>query len=159
MKSRLKWFQPIIPEKNSWDTSTQSCFFFWPISSSSQCCLPQLTHQILHNKTGRLTRVQTLKCPKNFDWDCRLIPSFLCLVFEKSCLILDVIMNQNIAGKMFSSTSAVRQNWYLTIPCSTQTVKITLLFYSQNHDRFMLCQVILLIVCLVLMRINNYNNV
>ena len=28
MKSRLEWFQPIVPEKNSWDTSTQSCFFY-----------------------------------------------------------------------------------------------------------------------------------
>ena len=27
MKSRLKWFQPTVPEKNSWDTSTQ-CYFF-----------------------------------------------------------------------------------------------------------------------------------
>ena len=28
---------------NSWDISTQRCFFhFWPVSSSSQCCLPHL---------------------------------------------------------------------------------------------------------------------
>ena len=46
--------------------------------------------------------------------------------FGKSCLILDVIMNQNIAWKMFSLTSTVRQNWYLAMPCSIHSVKITL---------------------------------
>ena len=35
-------------------------FDFWLISSSSQCCLPQLTHQILHNNIGRMRRQQSV---------------------------------------------------------------------------------------------------
>ena len=32
-----------LKKLNSWDISTQRCFFhFWPVSSSSQCCLPHL---------------------------------------------------------------------------------------------------------------------
>ena len=30
-------------------------FYFWPVSSSSQCCLPQWTHQILHRARGQLS--------------------------------------------------------------------------------------------------------
>ena len=44
-----------IWDKNSWDTSTLS-FCFWPVSSSFQCCLSQVTHQILHTNNGRARR-------------------------------------------------------------------------------------------------------
>ena len=33
-------------------------FCFWPVSSSSQCCLSQLTHQILNANIGRVGRQQ-----------------------------------------------------------------------------------------------------
>ena len=42
-------------------------FYFWPVSSSSQCCLLQLTYQILHTNIGRAFRIQSVKCPNNFD--------------------------------------------------------------------------------------------
>ena len=35
-------------------------FHFWPVSSSSQCWLSQLTHQILHNNIGRTRRQQSV---------------------------------------------------------------------------------------------------
>ena len=35
------------------------------VSSSSQCCLSWLTHQILHINIGRVKK--TVKCPNNFD--------------------------------------------------------------------------------------------
>ena len=34
-------------------------FHFWSVSSSSQCCLSQLTHQILHTNVGRARRPQS----------------------------------------------------------------------------------------------------
>ena len=47
----------------------QTLFFnFWPVSSSSQCCLSQLTHQIVCTNIG--LGQKTAKCPNNFDWDC-----------------------------------------------------------------------------------------
>ena len=50
-----------VSDKNSWDTSTQPCFFYFlPISSSSQCCLSQLTYQILHTNIGRARRQQSV---------------------------------------------------------------------------------------------------
>ena len=40
---------------------TQHCFFHsWPVSSSSQCCLSQLTHQILHPHIGRARKQQSV---------------------------------------------------------------------------------------------------
>jgi len=30
--------------------------YFWPVSSSSQCCSSQLTHQMLHTSIGRVRR-------------------------------------------------------------------------------------------------------
>ena len=33
-------------------------FYFWPVFSSSQCCLSQLIHQILHTNIGRARRRQ-----------------------------------------------------------------------------------------------------
>ena len=53
IKSREK---AIVSNKNSWDPSTQCCFYFWPVSFSSQCCSPQLTHQMLHARIGRVRR-------------------------------------------------------------------------------------------------------
>ena len=35
-------------------------FGFWPVSSSSQCCLSRLTHQILHTNIGRARRQQSV---------------------------------------------------------------------------------------------------
>ena len=42
-----------VLDNNSLNTCTQRCFYFSPVSSSSQCCLSHLTHQILHINTGR----------------------------------------------------------------------------------------------------------
>ena len=57
----LNSFSNTVSDKNSWDTSTQRCFFcFWPVSSSSQYCLSQLTHQILHTNIGRARRQQSI---------------------------------------------------------------------------------------------------
>ena len=53
IKSREK---AIVSNKNSWDPSTQCCFYFWPVSFSSQCCSLQLTHQMLHTSIGRVRR-------------------------------------------------------------------------------------------------------
>ena len=35
-------------------------FHFWPIFLPSQCCLSQLTHQILHTNIGRARRKQSV---------------------------------------------------------------------------------------------------
>ena len=48
----LRSIQASVSDKNSWDPSTQHCFYFWPVSSSPQCWLSQLTHQILHINIG-----------------------------------------------------------------------------------------------------------
>ena len=60
-----KWKREIVYNyslnKNTWDTSTQRRFFqFLPVSSSSQCCLSQLTHQILHTNIGTARRQQSV---------------------------------------------------------------------------------------------------
>ena len=49
-----------VSDKNSWDTSTTLFFHFMPVSSSSQCCLSQLTHQILYTNIGRVRRQQSV---------------------------------------------------------------------------------------------------
>ena len=40
----LRAIQASVSDKNSWDPSTQHCFYFWPVSWSSQCWLSHLTH-------------------------------------------------------------------------------------------------------------------
>jgi len=54
----LRAIQASVLDKNSWEPSTQHCFYFWPVSSSFQCCLSQLIHQILHTNIGRARRRQ-----------------------------------------------------------------------------------------------------
>ena len=50
-----------VLDKSSWCTSSQHCFFtFFPVSSSSQCCLSQLPHQILHTNIGRARRQKSI---------------------------------------------------------------------------------------------------
>ena len=56
---------------NSWDISTQRCFFhFWPVSSSSQCCLPQLERfsYDLEMKTREQNRNKKRAEIERFDW-------------------------------------------------------------------------------------------
>ena len=49
-------------DKSSRYTSSQHRFFFTfsPVSSSSQCCLSQLPHQILHTNIGRARRQKSI---------------------------------------------------------------------------------------------------
>ena len=50
-----------VLDKSSWCTSSQHCFLtFFPVSSSSQCCLSQLPHQILHTNIGRARRQKSI---------------------------------------------------------------------------------------------------
>ena len=56
---------------NSWDISTQRCFFhFWPVSSSSQCCLPHLERfsYDLEMKTREQNRNKKRTEIERFDW-------------------------------------------------------------------------------------------
>ena len=55
----LRAIQASVSDKNSWDPSTQHCFYFWPFSWSSQCWLSQLAQQILHTNIGRARRQQS----------------------------------------------------------------------------------------------------
>ena len=57
----LRTIQALVSDKNSWDPSTQHCFYFWPVSWSSQCWLSQSTHQILHTNIGRERRQQSAR--------------------------------------------------------------------------------------------------
>ena len=54
----LRAIQTSVSDKNSWEPSTQPSFYFWPVFSSSQCCLSQLIHKILHTNIGRARRRQ-----------------------------------------------------------------------------------------------------
>ena len=38
----LRAIQASVSDKNSWEPFTQHCFYFWPVSWSSQCWLSQL---------------------------------------------------------------------------------------------------------------------
>ena len=40
--------------------SVHSCSVFWPVSSSSQCCLSQLTYQNLNANIGRTRRLKSV---------------------------------------------------------------------------------------------------
>ena len=56
MHSSEQSMQASVSDKNSWEPSTQHCLYFSPVSSSSQCCLSQLIHQILHTNIGMARR-------------------------------------------------------------------------------------------------------
>ena len=60
-----------LKKLNSWDISTQRCFFhLWPVSSSSQCCLPQLERfsYNLEMKTREQNRNKKRAEIERFDW-------------------------------------------------------------------------------------------
>ena len=67
-------------------------FCFWPISSPSQFCLSQLTHEILHTNVGRARRQNV---SDNFDWDC----SKVFLNISRPVRSLIVIYNDKSLGK------------------------------------------------------------
>ena len=85
IKSRKK---AIVSDKNSWDTSTQCCFYFWPVSSSTRCCSSQLTHQMLHTTRwlGRRKRHLFVTMFKIFNNVC---PTYLREQFHRTSEIHD----------------------------------------------------------------------
>ena len=56
----LEWSCTTVSDKNSWNTSTERCFFLLLAHHYiHQCRLSQVTHQILHTNIGRVRRQLT----------------------------------------------------------------------------------------------------
>ena len=89
-------------------------FYFWPVSSSCQCCLSQLTHQILPTNIGRARRRQSV--PTILTEAVASCPRHMQSVFN---LIVDCLMDIH-----------VMVNWQLSQRVSADTCHLTV---SQAH--------------------------
>ena len=57
----FKFLPDTVSDQNSWDTSTQRCFFASGLSPRPpNRCLLQLTHQILYTNIGKARRHQSV---------------------------------------------------------------------------------------------------